>query len=161
MASLEEIESKQKAMQPLLEEIAREKDAARVQELGKQITAMAQDLARMAKAVEKAWAEPGGSGQTRVELTKGQRERVAEATGAAVDVLELDDAGKWDPQMPAMSPATIERLAMASVAARKLKEEKRKAVKDIVKQLEEAVGGDPLPETKAAIEQFRKEQLEE
>src|SRR5207237_41875 len=70
MASLEEIESKQKAMQPLLEEIAREKDAARVQE-------------------------------------------------------------------------------------------KRKTVKEIGKQLEEAVGGEPLPETKAAIEQFRKEHLEE
>ena len=161
MASLEEIERKQKAMQPLLKEIAQEKDAARVQELGKQIAALAQELAQMGKAVEKAWAQPVGSGQTRVALTKEQRERVAEATGAAVDMLELDDAGRWDPQMPGMSPANIERLAMASVAARKLKEEKRKAVKSILRQLEEAVGEDPLPETKAAIEQFRKEQLEE
>jgi hypothetical protein len=162
MASLEDVERKQKAIQPLLEQIAHEEDANRVQELAKQIAAMAEELAQMTKGLEKAYAQPkGGSGQTRVVLTEGQRERVAEATGVPLETLVLDDAGKWDPQMPKMSPATIERLAMSSVAARKLEEEKRKAAKDILEQLETAMGSDPMPETKAALEQFKRDHLKE
>ena len=48
MASVEEIERKQKAMQPLLEQLAEEKDADRIQQLGKQIAEIAQELAHMA-----------------------------------------------------------------------------------------------------------------
>ncbi len=162
MASLDEIERKQKAIQPLLEQIAQETDANRVQELGKQIAAMAEDLAEMTRGLEKAWPQAsGGSGQTRVVLTKEQRERVAEATGVPLETLVLDDASKWDPQMPTMSPATVERLAMASVAARKLQEETRNAARSILEQLEAAVGSDPAPETKAAIDQFKRDHLEE
>jgi hypothetical protein len=160
MASLEEIERKQKSMQPLLEQLAQETNADRVQELGKLIAAMAQELAQMGKGLEKAFAQSKGSGETRVALTKDQRQRVAEATGIAIDTLVLEGADIWDPQMPKMTSATIERLAMASVADRKLKEEKRKAVKDILKQLEAAVGDSPAPETKAAIDQFKRDNLE-
>jgi len=161
MANLEKIERKQKSMQPLLEQIARETNADRVQELGNQLAGMAQELAQMAKGLEKAYAPARGSGETRVVLTKDQRQRVAEATGVALDTLVLDGAETWDPQMPKMSSATVERLAMASVADRKLKEEKRKAVKAILKELEAAVGDSPAPETKAAIEQFKRDHLEE
>jgi len=162
MASLEEIERKQKSVQPLLEQLAQETDADRVQELGKQIAAIAEELARMAQGLEKTYApEAWGSGETRVALTKDQRQRVAEATGVALDTLVLQGSETWDPQMPTMSPATIERLAMASVADRKLKEEKRKAAKEIVKQLEAAVGDDPAPETRAAIDQFKRDHLGE
>ena len=161
MASLEEIERKQKSVQPLLEQISRETNADRVQELGKQIAAVAQELARMGKGLEKAFAQSKGSGETRVVLTGDQRHRVAEATGVALDTLVLEGAETWDPRMPKMSPATIERLAMASVADRKLKEAKRKAVKDIVKQLEAAVGDSPAAETKAAIDQFKRDHLED
>jgi hypothetical protein len=161
MADLEDIERKQKSMQPLLEQIAREANADRVQELGKQIAQSAQELARMAAGLEASYAQRQGSGETRVVLTKDQRERVAEATGVALDTLVLQGAETWDPQMPKMSPATIERLAMASVADRKLKEEKTKAVKAILKQLEAAVGDSPAPETKAALDQFRRDHLDE
>lgn len=161
MASLEEIESKQKSVQPLLEQLARETNADRVQELGKQIAAITEELTRMAKGLEKAYAPAKGSGETHVALTKDQRQRVAEATGVALDTLVLQGAETWDPQMPKMSPATIERLAMASVADRKLKEEKRKAVKEILKKLESAVGDSPAPETRAAIDQFKRDHLEE
>lgn len=161
MASLEDVERKQKSIQPLLEQIAQETNPDRVQELGKQIAQMAQELAQMAAGVEKAYAQTKGNGETRVLLTKEQRERVAEATGVPLEALVLQGADVWDPQMPKMSPATIERLAMASVADRKLKEEKRKAVKSILKQLEAAVGDDPAPETKAAINQFKRDHLEE
>jgi len=161
MASLEDVERKQKSIQPLLEQIAQETNPDRVQELGKQIAQMAQELAHMAAGVEKAYAQAKGNGETRVLLTKDQRERVAEATGVPLEALVLQGADVWDPQMPKMSPATIERLAMASVADRKLKEEKRKAVNSILKQLEAAVGDDPAPETKAAIDQFKRDHLEE
>jgi len=78
MASVEEIERKQKAMQPLLEQIAQEKDADRIQQLGRQIAEMAQELARMADGLERAYAQAtGGAGETRVVLTKDQRQRVA------------------------------------------------------------------------------------
>lgn len=161
MATLEEIERKQKSVQPLLEQLARETNADRVQELGKQIAAITEELARMVKGVEKAYAQGKGSGETRVALTKDQRQRVAEATGVALDTLVLEGAETWDPQMPKMSPATIERLAMASVADRKLKEETRRAARDIVKQLEAAAGDSPAPETRAAIDQFRRDHLGE
>jgi hypothetical protein len=161
MASLEEIERKQKSMQPLLEQIAQETNADRVQELGKQIAQMAQELAQMASGLEKAYAQSKGSGETRVLLTQEQRERVAEATGVALDTLVLQGAETWDPQMPRMSPATIERLAMASVADRKLKEEKRKAVKAILEELDAAVGDSPAPETRVAIDQFKRDHLDE
>jgi hypothetical protein len=162
MASVEEIERKQKAMQPLLEQIAQEQDADRIQQLGKQIAEMAQELGRMAEGLERAYAQArGGTGETRVVLTKDQRQRVAAATGGSVEVLVLPDAGTWDPQMPKMSPAAIERLALASVTQRKLKEESRKAARQIAKELEEAVGGNPADETRAAIDQFKRDHLEE
>jgi hypothetical protein len=161
VASLEDIERKQRSMQPLLEQIAQETNADRVQELGKQIAQMAQELGEMAAGLERAYAQSKGGGETRVVLTKEQRERVAEATGVALDTLVLQGAQSWDPQMPSMSPATIERLAMASVADRKLKEEKRKAVTAILKELQAAVGDSPAPETHAAIEQFKRDHLDE
>ena len=159
MATLEDIERKQKSMQPLLEQIAQETNADRVQELGQRIADMARELGQMAAGLEKAYARAAGDGQTRVVLTKEQRQRVAEATGVTLDTLVLEGKQTWDPQMPTMSPATIERLAMASVAARKLDEEKRNAARAVVKQLEAAVGDDPAPETKAAIEQFKRDHL--
>jgi hypothetical protein len=168
MASLEEIERKQRAMQPLLEQIAQEKDADRIQQLGKQIAEMAQELARMAEGLENAHAQArgqararGGSGETRVVLTKDQRERLADATGGSIEVLVLPGAETWDPRMPKMSPATIERLAMASIAERKLKDEQRKAARRIVDELEAEVGSDPAPETSAAILKLKREYLGE
>ena len=126
MASVEEIERKQKAMQPLLEQIAQEKDADRIQQLGRQIAEMARELARMADGLERAYAQAtGGPGETRVVLTKDQRQRVA---------------------------AGVER---------KLKEESRKAAKQIVNELEAAVGANPAPETRAALDQFKREHLGE
>ncbi|HWE22427.1 MAG TPA: hypothetical protein VG496_00680 [Myxococcales bacterium] len=162
MASLEEIERKQKAMQPLLEQIAEEKDPDRIQELGKRIAEMAQELGSMAEGLEHAYTQArGGSGETRVVLTRDQRQRISDATGGAIDVLVLPGAEVWDPQMPRMSPATIERLALASIAERKLKEERRKAARQIVDELEAAVGADPAPETRAAIDRFKRDQLGE
>src|SRR5205807_9074231 len=102
-----------------------------------------------------------GRGEPRVGVTKEARVRVGQATGVARDTLVLQGGEVWDPQMPRMSPATVERLAMAPVADRKLKEEKRKAVKAILKDLEAAVGDSPAPETQAAIDQFKRDHFDE
>jgi hypothetical protein len=59
--------------------------------------------------------------------------------------------------MPCVSPATIERLALSSVAERTCKDARRKQALVIVKELEAIP--DPFPETKAAIEEFKREYL--
>jgi hypothetical protein len=90
-----------------------------------------------------------------VRLTGEQRERVAGSRGSAVEVLELD--ASWDARMPRTSPATIERLAMASVAERTIAEATRKQVEAVVAELERLP--DLPPETKAAIEAFHAREL--
>ena len=122
MASVEDIERKQKSMQPLLEQIARETDADRVQELGRQIAQMAQELGQMAAGLERAYAQSQGSGETRIVLTKEQRERVAEATGVALDTLVLQGAETWDPQMPRMVRLKVLNAALLQLLADRLEE---------------------------------------
>jgi hypothetical protein len=152
MADLEDIERQRHELEELALRIAAEKDPERIVALAKQMQAGANELLRKGRSLEAAFAQPRGPGQTHVELTPGQRARVAEATGAAIDVLSLDDAQRWDPLMPQTSPATIERLAMASVAERTLREATRKQVEQIVAELRQIP--DLPPETKAAIDAF-------
>jgi hypothetical protein len=161
MASLNDIERKQREIRPLIVQLSHETDAARIQELAKRITEMTEELGRMARGLEKEFAVARGSGQARVVLTKAQKERIAEAAGSAPEMLVLDDAAAWDAKMPSMSPAAIEQMALASIAAGKMKAEKRKAARKILEQMEAAVGDDPAPEAKAAIEAFKKENLGE
>jgi hypothetical protein len=59
--------------------------------------------------------------------------------------------------MPRVSAATIERLALSSLADRACRESRRKQALAIVKELEAIA--DPLPETKAAIEEFKRDYL--
>ena len=65
MASLEEIERKQNAMKPLIEELANETIPDRVQQLGMQIAQMAQELARIADGLQRIYAQPNGGTGTR------------------------------------------------------------------------------------------------
>jgi hypothetical protein len=155
MAELEDIEQQQSELRELARRIASEKDPDAILALAKRMQAGAAEVLRKGRSLEAAFARPRGSGETHVALTSGQRERIAEATGVAVDVLTLGDAQAWDPQMPRMSPALIERLAMASVAQQKLEEATRKQVAAIVAELDRIP--DLPPETKAAIEAFQAE----
>jgi hypothetical protein len=155
MAELEDIQQQRRELIETAQRIASEKDPETVLALAKRMQAGAEELARKGRALEAAFASGRGPGQTRVELTHEQRQRVAEATGVAVDVLTLDDAQAWDPRMPRMSPAVIERLAMASVAAQKLDDAKRKQLAAIVEELNRVP--DLPDETKAAIAAFEAE----
>ena len=72
MASLEEIERKQNAMKPLIEELANETIPDRVQQLGMQIAQMgmqiaqmAQELACIADGLQRIYAQPNGGTGTR------------------------------------------------------------------------------------------------
>jgi hypothetical protein len=155
MADVDDIQQQRRELIETAQRIASEKDAETVLALAKRMQAGAEELARKGRALEAAFASGRGPGQTRVELSRGQRERIAEATGAPVDVLTLDDAQAWDPVMPRMSPAVIERLAMASVAAQKLDEAKRNQLAAILEELNRIP--DLPDETKAAIAAFEAE----
>src|SRR5712691_11429198 len=157
MASLEDIQRKQHELEQLAQQIAQEKDVQRIQEIAQRMQGAAQEVLRMGRALEASYAREEESGETRVVLTKGQRQRVAEATGVALDTLVLPGSESWVARMPRTSPATIERLAMASVADRTFREAKRKQAEAILKELEAIP--DPLPETKAAIAEFKRQHL--
>jgi hypothetical protein len=155
MADLEEIQQQQRELQEEARRLASEKDATVILAIAQRMQAQGEELLRKARSLEAAFARVRGPGQTRVELTSDQRKRVAEATGVAVDVLTLDDAQAWDPQMPGMSPAVVERLAMASVAEQKVDEAKRQQVAAIVEQLKRIP--DLPAETEAAIAELEAE----
>jgi hypothetical protein len=155
MADLEDIQEQQTQMRALARRIAAEKDPETLLALAKRMQAGAEELLRKGRSLEAAFARAPGPGQTRVELTTDQRARIAEATGVAPSLLTLDDAQAWDPQMPRMSPAVIERLAMASVAEQKLREATRKQVAAVVAELNRIA--DLPAETTAAIAAFEAE----
>ncbi|MFL5457090.1 MAG: hypothetical protein ACJ78X_11865, partial [Myxococcales bacterium] len=69
--------------------------------------------------------------------------------------LFLENIEKWIARMPHVSVATIERLAMTSVAECTFRVARRKQAAAILKELEAIE--DPLPETKEAIEEFKRE----
>jgi hypothetical protein len=94
---------------------------------------------------------------TRTRFTKAERESVAHATGIACEALFLENVERWIARMPRVSAETIERLTMNSLADRACKEARRKQALLIVKELEAIP--DPLPETTAAIEEFKHEHL--
>lgn len=156
MADLEDVEQQQRELLEMSRRIAEEKDPEAILALARRMQGRAEELARKGRALQASFAGIRGPGQTRVELTPDQRQRVADATGVAVDVLTLDDAQAWDPRMPRTSPAIIERLAMASVAEQKLDQLKRKQVAAIVDELNRIP--DLPAETKAAIAAFEAEQ---
>jgi hypothetical protein len=123
--------------------------------LAKRLERDALELLAKGRDLEASFARSRAAGQTRVELTREQRARVVASTGAALDVLQLD--GSFEAGMPRTSPATIERLAMASVAERALQEATRKHVEAVAAALLRLP--DLPPETKAAVEAFRDERL--
>jgi hypothetical protein len=92
---------------------------------------------------------------TRTRFTLAEREQVALATGVTFDALFLENVEKWINRMPHVSVATIERLAMTSVAECAFRVARQKQAREILKELEAIP--DPLPETKAAIEDFKRD----
>ncbi len=139
MSDLAELERKQADAAKFALEMAEEKDPERLKEMAEQLQERCKDLEKMAKGMEAVWAPKGGEGgETRVVLTKEQRERIAEQTGVGIEVVTLMDTAerKWAQQMPTAEPRLIEKMAAKQAAQSRLIQETRTQVEKIIKQLE-------------------------
>src|SRR5438105_4667003 len=128
MADLEEIERKQASAAKLAMEMVDEKDPERLKEMAASILERTQALEKMARGLEAALTPQGNTGQeVRVELTKDQRERIAEQTGVGVEVVVIHDSDqkKWSKDMPKTEPREIEKLAAKQAAHSRLISETR------------------------------------
>jgi hypothetical protein len=157
MTTLEEILRTEVELETLAKAIAREHDVERIQQMARRIQEGASEILEMGRALDLSLTAGQRCCGTRTRFTKAERQRVAHATGVALEAPYLEDVEKWIARMPCVSPATIERLALSSVAERTCKDARRKQALVIVKELEAIP--DPFPETKAAIEEFKREYL--
>jgi len=156
MTTLDEILRTEAELEALAKEIAREQNVERIQEIAHQIQERANEILEMGRALDLSLAAARRCG-TRSRFTRAEREQITRATGTALEVLYLENVERWVARMPRASAATIERLALSSLADRACKEARRKEALAIVKELEAIA--DPLPETKAAIEGFKRDYL--
>jgi hypothetical protein len=156
MTTLEEILRTEVELEALAKEISREQDVERIQKMARRIQQGAHQILELGRSLDVSPAAGQRCG-TRTRFTKAEREGVAHATGVALEALFLENVERWVARMPRVSAATIERLAMNSLADRACKEARRKQALLIVKELEAIP--DPLPETKAAIEEFKRDYI--
>lgn len=155
MASLDEIQAKQQKMLNYAQDMQKHADDP------EKVLAMADRLVEMGKELEKAALSfaasfgtlPQGA-EVRVELTKDQRARVAEATGVPVEMLVYRDSdGTFTAGMPKRNPEEIEALAAAQVAGRAIKKAKDDAIKKLIKTLEDL----NEPTLEPVIEEIKKD----
>jgi len=155
MADLAELRQKQAEAARFAESMAGEKDPERLKRMAEQLQARCAELGRMARAIEAAMTPAGGTGvETRVTLTPEQRKRVAEQTGAAVEVVTLRDTAEraWSKRMPAIEPREIEAMAARQAAASRLQSETRAQVEKIIQELEKL----DVPELAGTIADLRR-----
>ena len=158
MASLEDIERKQKDLYPLIEKLQNAEGEEAVK-IAKQLEAKAREIEAAATALAKA-ATPEGprnvSGETTVALTSDQKERVVEKTGVGLQAVILrGPPEEWERKLPKMPKQDIEKIAYAQAAEQKMRMAKDKAVGDLLKELKSIP--DPVPELKEAIDVLEKE----
>jgi len=155
MADLAELQKKQAEAAKFAHSMASEKDPAQLKEMAEQLQAKCADLGRMARAIEAALTPAGGSGvETRVTLSPEQRKRIAEQTGAAIEVVTLRDTAEraYSKLMPAVDPREIERMAAKEAAGSRLRAETRAQVEKIIKELEKL----DVPELAETIAELRR-----
>ena len=155
MATLEEILRTEVELEALARDIAREQDVGRIQEMARRLQKGADDILQMGRALDASLASQRCG--TRTKFTQVEREQVALATGVAFEALFLENVEKWINRMPHVSVATIERLAMTSVAECAFRVARQKQAAAILRELEAIP--DPLPETTAAIDGFKRDHL--
>jgi len=139
--------------------MAAEKDPQRLQDLAGELQKRCQELGKMARALEAALTPAAPSGpETRVALTAEQRKRIAEQTGAAIEVVTLHDSADraWSKEMSKATPSEIEALAAKEAAASRLRAETRKQVEMIVREMEKL----DVPGLAETIAQLRRDYLE-
>jgi len=157
MTTLEEILRTEVELEALAKEISREQDVERIQQMARRIQEGADEILEMGRALDLSLGAAQPCCGTRTRFTKAERARVEHATGVALESLFLEDVEKWIARLPSVSAATIECLAISSLADRTRKDARRKQALLIVRELEAIP--DPMPETKAAIEEFKREYM--
>jgi hypothetical protein len=157
MTTLEEILRTEVELEALAKEISREQDVERIQQMARRIQEGADEILEMGRALDLSLTAGRPCCGTRTRFTRAERARVEQATGVALEALFLENVEKWIARMPSVSAATIERLAISSLADRTCKDARRKQALLIVQELEAIP--DPMPETKAAIEEFKREYM--
>ena len=157
MTTLEEILRTEVELEALAKEISREQDVERIQQMARRIQEGADEILELGRALDLSLAGARPCCGTRTRFTKAERARVEQATGIAVEALFLEDVEKWMARLPCVSAATIDRLAISSLADRTCKAARRKQALPIMQELEAIA--DPMPETKAAIEEFKREYM--
>jgi hypothetical protein len=138
MAEVAELLRKQAEAVKFASGMAGEKDPGRLEEMTGQLQQKCEELARMARALEAELAQAPTGVETRVALSPEQRKRIAEATGAAVEVVTLRDTPQrpYSKMMPAVDPREIEALAAREAAASRLRAETRARLEALIRELE-------------------------
>jgi hypothetical protein len=149
--SLEEVLAKQAKAAAAVEGLARFQDDPEA--LMKAVAQVSEQIADLAKSAERLNAELSlaGGPEERVELTRDQRERIAEQTGVAMDLLVMRDPdGSFAKMMPKAKKHEIERLAARQATEIAMAKAKEKAVDDLVRHLK-SVDAPGMDEIIAAI----------
>jgi hypothetical protein len=154
MSTLEEILRTELELEELAKAIANERDVVRIQEMARRLQEGANQILELGRTLDQKLTSERDCGR-RTRFSRAEREQVARSTGVALEALFLENIEKWIARMPHVSVATIERLAMTSVAECTFRVARRKQAAAILKELEAIE--DPLPETKAAIDGFKRE----
>ena len=154
MADLPELQRKQAEAAKLAAGMAGEKDPERLKEMAAQLQQKCEELGKMARALEAQFSDPATGAETRVALTAEQRKRIAESTGAAVEVVTLRDTEQrqYSKLMPGVDPREIEAQAAREAAASRLRAETRARVEALIRELEKL----DSPELTGTIAELRR-----
>ncbi len=159
---MEDVEKKQRELLPLLEKLQKASGEEAVK-IGKQIEAKAKELEKAARNLAAAITPVGPrneGGETRVVLTKDQRERIVAQTGVGLEVLVIDkDVAGWDRKMPGTQKRIIEQKALEMAAQTLMKQARKKAGEDLIKIFEKEIP-DPVPEVQEVIDILKKEGID-
>ena len=153
MASAEELLSKQQRTVKAALALQEIKDPEELLKAAAKVGEMAKDLEAAGKRFEAQFVQPGGP-EERVVLTAEQRERLAEVTGVAMDMLVVrDPTGAFAHAMPTTDRATIERMAARQAAEIAVRKARDTAIEKLIKELEKL----DVPELIPVIEAIKKD----
>lgn len=138
MASMEEIEAKQKKMAALGMEMTEVTDTDKLAEMAKKMQEMGKELEKTCKALAASFGTFPEGEEVRVELTADQRARLVEATGVPMELLTVHDRdGTFKASMPTRQKAEIERIAALHMTGKAVSKTRAKSVDKLVKTLED------------------------
>lgn len=139
MASMEEIEAKQKKMVALgLQMTEIKDDPDKLAEMTKKMQELGKDLEKACKSLAASFGTLPEGEEVRIELTKDQRARIAEATGVPMEILTVRDRdGTFKSSMPKRQLQEIERIAALHVTGKAISKTRAKATDKLVKSLED------------------------